>query len=784
MKTKNLTPFLFGSKVTSLRPAQMQMTMIVKGTFELRPGEPLRPIEALVEQGPMRADVFLEADEDRAGECLYASDFADFKLHADVLLSGACHTPGGRPLPECPVRFTVGAWSKSLMVTGRRVWTEKMIGASVSDPHPFASMPLTYANAFGGPSNPKNPAGKGQETPELPNVEPPGTRVRGKGDRPEPAGFGPLSPAWPQRAGKVGKQYGAKWKKERAPFYAEDFDWTYFNAAPPDQQLQGYLRGDEEIGFVNLHPAAPSFSARLPGLRVRAFAKDVKGVVREAPMKLDTLLADLDKETLVLTWRGLVPVEQDDLADVKTVLIASEKLDDPLLPEAHYLEILEAFEADPLEMDRHVPGARKAMAALTKAAEDDAAHPERTPAERAQAFLESAAALVDLMPEDQRPEMQRALAQTAEKLAAEAANPPPPAAPAHPSEAIGALLAKAGDAVKQLRAIGAVSGQPVEDVDEIERMLDDPAIKKALAAFAPPRPDEIGPGKDLSGRNLSRMDLSGVDLSGANLEEANLMEARLVGTRLTGANLRQAILMGANLEGADLSGADLSRAMLTSARAPGASFHRAKLDQALFQKVDLRGATFTQATCNIMILSGSDLTESNLRGCDFFKVFADSAILERADLTEARLVQCSFLRAKAERVTLARALLTSSSFADSDLRRANLTEARGEGTNWSRAILEEADFRFAALPAAHFMEAKATGARFFGADLRRSEFYRACLDRADFEKANLFGVNLNKSTLNGTRFVNANLYDARFLGASGKGCDLNGANLERAMLPS
>src|SRR6185437_14255208 len=345
--------------------------------------------------------------------CLYASDFADFKLNAEVLLSGACHTPGGRPLPECPVRFSVGAWSKSLLVVGRRVWTEKVIGAAISDPHPFTTMPLRYANAFGGPGYAPNPAGKGHGTPELPNVEHPAARVRGKGDRPEPAGFGPLSPAWPQRAGKVGTQYGAKWRKERAPFYAEDFDWTHFHAAPADQQMRGYLRGDEEVSFVNLHPAAPTFSARLPGLRVRAFAKDAKGVVREAPMKLDTLLADLDEEKIVLTWRGLVPVEQDDLADVKTVLIASEKLVDPPLPEARYLEIIEAFEADPLEVDRHVPGGRKALDALKAAEKDNAAHPERTPAERIQAVLQNEDFLA-VVPEGQRVGLKDVLAKAKE----------------------------------------------------------------------------------------------------------------------------------------------------------------------------------------------------------------------------------------------------------------------------------------------------------------------------------------------------------------------------------
>src|SRR5271170_3149756 len=107
MQTKNLTPFLFGAKVTSLQPAELHMTMVVRASFRLHPNESVTPIEGLLEQGSMTGDVFKATDDDRAGECLHASDFADFKLHAEVLLSGSCHVPGARAVPECPVRFSV-----------------------------------------------------------------------------------------------------------------------------------------------------------------------------------------------------------------------------------------------------------------------------------------------------------------------------------------------------------------------------------------------------------------------------------------------------------------------------------------------------------------------------------------------------------------------------------------------------------------------------------------------------------------------------------------------------
>src|SRR5262249_7719394 len=163
---------------------------------------------------------------------------------------------------------------------GPRFWSDGLV-QTASEPLPFTKMPLTYANAFGGPGYAPNPVGKGFVSMELPNVEDPAAPLRARGDRREPASFGPLSSSWPQRAGKIGKEYGAVYKKTRAPFYAVDFDWSYFNAAPPDQQMEGYLRGDEEVTFQNLHPDSALFSVRLPALRIRVFLKDDRGEVRE-----------------------------------------------------------------------------------------------------------------------------------------------------------------------------------------------------------------------------------------------------------------------------------------------------------------------------------------------------------------------------------------------------------------------------------------------------------------------------------------------------------------------
>jgi uncharacterized protein YjbI with pentapeptide repeats len=775
MKTKNLTPFLFGPKVTSRRPPQAELATIVVGTFHLRPGEPLTPVEGLIEQGPMSAQTFREDDEDRIGECLQPNDFADFKLHADLLLSGSCHPPDGKPARECGVRFSVGSWSKSLLVVGNRVW--KNLGASMSEPEPFGRMPLSYANAFGGPGYEKNPSGKGfgALALQLPNVEHPASRVLSKGDRPEPAGFGPLNAAWPQHSGSgLGKDYGGSYRTKRFPFYSEDFDWAYFNDAPADQQLKGYLRGDEEISFQNLHPKAASFSTHLPGLRIRAFAKNADGELREAPiMNLDTLHADLDKERLVLTWRGHVPIEEDDMTSVTFVLLASEKLGDSPLSVDHYRAILEEFEKDPLETDKYVPGGRKALAAAQALRADNAADPARSQLEQAKAML-SSEDLVAMVPAEHREEVLGQMRRQVEVLSSTPPQPTTPPSTLETAKKLQAQVAQFDEGLKLLR-----SSPPTKESAESVQFLE--AARKQVADLVPPSPEEIGPGKDLSGRNLLERDLSGQDLSGANLEGAILVKANLAGARLVNANLKKALLVDANLTGADLSGANLSQTILMGAQAAGANLSGATFDQVVCSNAVLKGAVLVGAHGKQVVLSGADLSGANFQRVDFFQMIGDKAVLEKADFSEAKLERSGFTRAKAVGAIFAKAELTNCGFLETDLRESNFVETRGEGTSFMRADLGAADFRFAVLHACHFMEAKAVGTKFYGADLRRSTFRRACLDQAEFAKANLFGALLHKASLNKTRFRDANLYNANFLGAAGKDTDLVGANIKRAV---
>ncbi|MFN0057623.1 MAG: DUF2169 domain-containing protein [Planctomycetota bacterium] len=318
----NLTPFRVESAALDGVPEHEQV-VIVKATFDLVVGECAR---VSGEQLPLAGADLHEGDPELT-PIRYESDFVPRKLRADVLVSGKAHAPGGKPVAECRISFAVGALTKSLRVIGDRTW-RPILGRFLSfksRPEPFQSMDISYANAFGGKNGGKpdglrsfagNRIGKGYSRfggglkgLRLPNLEDPKRAIRTWWSRPSAASFGPVGREWQPRA-KLAGRFDKRWLAERSPLLPVDFDESFYNAAPADQQVDGYLRGDEEIRVQNMHPAHADFRARLPGMRVRAFVADVAAdriELAELAMHLDTLWIDMESLQLVLVWRGRAP---------------------------------------------------------------------------------------------------------------------------------------------------------------------------------------------------------------------------------------------------------------------------------------------------------------------------------------------------------------------------------------------------------------------------------------------------------------------------------------------
>jgi hypothetical protein len=132
--------------------------------------------------------------------------------------------------------------------------------------------------------------------------------------------------------------YTYAYRATRWPWFPEDFDWSYYNAAPEAMQYDGYLRGDEALYCENLHPDHSEYPCQLPGVRVRCFlnkqasAETAETCFDEVPMNLDTLWVDMNAGKLVLLSRGWTEVRSEDYEEIQDIFIMSEPLDQQPAP--------------------------------------------------------------------------------------------------------------------------------------------------------------------------------------------------------------------------------------------------------------------------------------------------------------------------------------------------------------------------------------------------------------------------------------------------------------------
>ena len=363
----------FATSLGSRTPPQPELLLVAKLAYALAPDGTLERLP--LGKASVSGDVFAPDAEDERGEVFVPSDFAHTKLDPEVMLRGSCHTPKGRPMRECGVSLTVGAWSKRLRIVGDRHHVPDALGGSFTEPLPFTSMPLTWARSFGGPDVAENPVGLGHARSErLPNVEYPDDPVTRRGGKHRPAGFGPVSPLWPVRLAKMGKKYDDTWKATRAPFVSEDFDWSYHQSAPRDQWLST-LRGDERVVLENLLPERSLLEFRLPGERVVAYARRKGRSVEPIAVWLDTLFIDLEQKLVSLTFRGHMRVRELDLSDVHSVLLEVAQSGAKRRPLTDVTRDLEAFEADPAGLS----AVKQEIEARFRAIEKDLPEPPAAP---------------------------------------------------------------------------------------------------------------------------------------------------------------------------------------------------------------------------------------------------------------------------------------------------------------------------------------------------------------------------------------------------------------------
>jgi uncharacterized protein YjbI with pentapeptide repeats len=824
----NQTPFHFAPLVGRLNYPGHSLTLIVKGTFDLKSGQTATQAE---EQLYPTGDEFYPGDDEMEGSPRYETDFACFKPRADLLLVGKCYGPGGNPVPACRVNFQVASWSKSLAIFGDRYWKGTLGINSGSDPDPFTEMALRYENSFGGPEYEKNPVGKGfrKETTEtgeevwpLPNIEDSQNMIDSPRSRPEPAGFGPLGRMWQHRFSRMGT-YGDRWLEERWPWFPEDFDWGHFNTAPEDMQVDGYLRGDEALHFENLRPDHPQYASRLPGLRVRFFINKLPGQegeetrFEEVPMNLDTLWVDMETEKLVLVWRGWTEVLSEDYEEVKHFFIMSEAVDqEPQSVDQCHQLFLGALAEEEREWE---------MAPEEPEAPEEPPAPEvKEPAEPIEKPEEPVPEDVGLDPKSQAmlKDLEKDMAESEASLKAEFKKlgldpdefmkemPPVPPMPspdasAPPTELslqdLEKEIVKGEAELKEFtKKMGIDLDKPMEmpskalpeeelsPKDIVQRLkeagIDDPELEKHLLEM---EKESEAAERELEALLKEEEEEAAVEpekeepLAEEGLEREVGVEEEYTRERVFEEYEQSKGLAGKDLSGLDLSGLNLVQiglagAVLEKVNFSGTNLSGAELSDANLTDAAMSEANLTDAKMEGSDLSVADLTNVKLAGAVLSGANLTSAKLRGADVSGADLTGANLTEANLSKADLGRALLKDADATEADLTEAKLTGALLTDATFERAKLAGAVLDDVEATSATFTEADLSGVSSRNADLSSADLSGCLLDGADFQGANLSKANVYGAMGTHVNFSEANLTKLR----ASEGCDFSEGRFVKA----
>jgi len=314
---KNKTPFAFETLFLADENGQQLLVPVVKATYQIR-------VDGLLTIAENQTPVNPSGEywgESAIASYKYEPETAFIKTATDVVLIGhACAPHVGAT--QVDIELRVARMKKVVRVFGDRFWLKSANTMHMTSPLSFERIALIYEHAFGGldcsDADPgmhafdsRNPLGTGfVKNPErlaaplrLPNLEDPRRLIQNITDQPNPAGFGFIAPHWQPRAALAGT-YDKTWIEQRMPLLPTDFDRRYFNAAPTDQVVPGYLIGNEPVEITNTLPGS-KLGFNLPGLhppRCRVTLRN--GGPQILTSQLDTVIINTDEKLLFLIWRA------------------------------------------------------------------------------------------------------------------------------------------------------------------------------------------------------------------------------------------------------------------------------------------------------------------------------------------------------------------------------------------------------------------------------------------------------------------------------------------------
>ena len=753
-----------------------------------------------------------------------ALDLVMPKTGAEVFVSGWCFTDNGHPEEVVQAGFRVGKIEKSIVVFGDRIWGGPQ-GDPYTRPVPFTRMKLSRDRAFGGPGFSPNPMGRGiggvrlengKIACPLPNIEDPAHPVAVPGDRPKPAGMGPRGLSWRDDLDSTGT-FNDKWLAGTWPGFPDDFDFTIFNLAPPDQRMKGFFAGDETISTLRLTPDEPVLKSALPGLRARFFValgSEEEAKWHEGVANPDTLWLFPHEKAGVLVWHGVYPVQDDEAADIDRLMAVVERMSDEKKGAGWHEARLAgkkedgpAPEKEPPSIDKAPLDADRLPDKKSSPAQDDkiassVAREAAAPFSMVHALTSSAAAHeVIASYEKEAIDAEEKMKEIFRKAGIDPDNPPPltppppgmevgkgsssgPPPSATADEVIAFHEKEAADAEERMEVLLRRMGIDPDNLPFLPEEPKTPTAAEAAALLAGLPGDhelliaelheaerDVARAKeeakelilgarqegDRAAREPVRDGEDGVtrdDISDRPAKGRDMSGMDLRGIDFSGKDLTGAILEKVNLAGRDLTGARLSSAILAGAVLSGARLAGADLTGISGAGLKLDGADLRGAD-----LRGSDLTNADLRGANL-----NNAVLTDADLSGADLSGVIANGARAERAL----------FVKADLSGADFSQALFTATDLSGTLLKGASFAGAVMNGSWLSDADATDAVFKGAQMEAVK----AEGKTVFRKADLAKAALGKSYFEDTDFSSVNLEGADLTMASFTRCSINEGNLK------
>ncbi len=314
----NLTPFVTGFHPCLDEHGADYVVAILKASFVFSEDGRVSLADKKSMLPIFTQDILYE--DNRCPSVCYASDIVPKKPGTDIIINGHAY---GRGKQKTTVRFAIGSLEKDLCVFGPRCWQSGILLSGICQPELFDRVPLRYEYAYGGSDKdengelhiyPYNPTGIGfllrlREGSPAPNLEFPKKQIKTIKDHPLPAGYGPISTSWRQRACLAGTLED-DWSENQRPLFPSDFDERFYNSVPEDQVHLPKLQGDETLVLENMHSTQRIVRIKIPRLRFKATFR-VKDHSETLPMAIDTLVVEPDKNRFALAFRSSLFIGQD-----------------------------------------------------------------------------------------------------------------------------------------------------------------------------------------------------------------------------------------------------------------------------------------------------------------------------------------------------------------------------------------------------------------------------------------------------------------------------------------